>query len=128
LRSGTDGALGLIISLVSDAEGNPVPTAYFWATGLLSGFLDNAPTYLVFFKAVGVEAEVFMTTFATTLLAISMGAVFMGALSYIGNAPNFMVKAIAEDAKVQMPTFFGYMAWSFTVLIPVFVLVMFIFL
>ena len=128
LKSGTDGALGFIISLVSDAEGNPLPIAYFWATGLLSGFLDNAPTYLVFFKAVGVEAQAFMTSFSSTLLAISMGAVFMGALSYIGNAPNFMVKAIAEDAKVAMPTFLGYMVWSFTILIPVFVLVTFVFL
>ena len=95
---------------------------------MLSGFLDNAPTYLVFFKAVGVEAQAFMTSFSSTLLAISMGAVFMGALSYIGNAPNFMVKAIAEDAKVAMPTFLGYIVWSFTILIPVFVLVTFVFL
>ena len=69
-----------------------------------------------------------MSTYAPTLLAISMGSVFMGALSYIGNAPNFMVKAIAEDSKVQMPSFFGYMAWSFTILIPIFVLVTFVFL
>ncbi len=128
LKGGSTGALGFVIDLVSGADGAPIPTAYFWATGLLSGFLDNAPTYLVFFKAVGVSPEAFMTTFATTLLAISMGAVFMGALSYIGNAPNFMVKAIAETEKVAMPTFFGYMAWSFTVLMPIFVLVMFVFL
>ena len=127
LKSGSDGALASIINVVSGADGNPIPAAYFWATGLLSGFLDNAPTYLVFFKAVGVEAEVFMTTFSTTLLAISMGAVFMGALSYIGNAPNFMVKAIAENEKVAMPSFFGYMAWSFSVLIPIFFLVTLVF-
>ena len=128
LKGGTNGALGFTIDFVSNAEGQPVPAAYFWATGLLSGFLDNAPTYLVFFKATGQGAAALMGPFAATLLAISMGAVFMGALSYIGNAPNFMVKAIAEDAKVKMPTFFGYMAWSFTVLIPIFVLVMFVFL
>jgi len=128
LRGGSDGALGFIVSAVSNEAGAPIPQAYFWATGLLSGFLDNAPTYLVFFKAVGVEPEAFMTTFASTLLAISMGSVFMGALSYIGNAPNFMVKAIAENAKVPMPTFFGYMAWSFAVLMPIFVLVTFVFL
>lgn len=142
LKSGTDGSLALIINLVSDSNGAPVPAAYYWATGLLSGFLDNAPTYLVFFKSVNIGPEAVETFgsaeaafqsfeaggFGLTLLAISMGAVFMGALSYIGNAPNFMVKAIAEDAKVQMPTFFGYMAWSFTILIPVFVLVMFVFL
>lgn len=128
LKGGADGSLGFIIGLVSATDGQPLPQAYFWATGLLSGFLDNAPTYLVFFKAVGASPDAFMTTFATTLLAISMGAVFMGALSYIGNAPNFMVKAIAENEKVKMPTFFGYMAWSFSVLMPIFVIVMFVFL
>ena len=128
LKSGSDGALGFIINLVSTPEGEPLPQIYFWATGLLSGFLDNAPTYVVFFEATNKGAELLMGPFASTLLAISMGSVFMGALSYIGNAPNFMVKAIAEDAKVQMPSFFGYMIWSFSILIPIFVLVTFVFL
>ena len=128
LRGGSQGALGFIIDLISDPAGQPVPEAYFWATGLLSGFLDNAPTYLVFFKAAGGDPDMLMDPLYSTLLAISMGAVFMGALSYIGNAPNFMVKAIAEDAKIKMPTFFGYIAWSFTILIPIFFLVMFVFL
>lgn len=123
LKAGSKGALGFIINAVSDGQGEPVAASYFWATGLLSGFLDNAPTYVVFFEATNKGPELLMTTYASTLLAISMGAVFMGALSYIGNAPNFMVKAIAEDAKVKMPSFFGYMLWSFSILIPVFVLV-----
>ena len=99
---------------------------YFWATGVLSSFLDNAPTYLVFFNTAGGDAQALMTTFAPTLAAISAGAVFMGANTYIGNAPNLMVKAIAEDRGVKMPSFFGYMLWSGAVLIPLFVLITFI--
>ena len=93
---------------------------YFWATGLLSSFLDNAPTYLVFFNLAGGDAQTLMTTGATTLAAISAGAVFMGANTYIGNAPNFMVKAIAESRGVRMPSFFAYLGWSGAVLMPLF--------
>ena len=128
LKSGSDGALGFIINAVSSTDGEPIPRLYFWFTGLLSGYLDNAPTYVVFFEATNRSALELMTTHAATLMAISMGAVFMGALSYIGNAPNFMVKAIAEDAKVKMPSFFGYMIWSFSILLPIFILVTLIFL
>jgi Na+/H+ antiporter NhaD/arsenite permease-like protein len=99
---------------------------YFWITGLLSSFLDNAPTYLVFFNTAGGDAQVLMTTLAPTLAAISAGAVFMGANSYIGNAPNLMVKAIAEDRGIKMPSFFGYMVWSICVLIPLFIVMTFI--
>ena len=95
---------------------------YFWLSGLLSGFLDNAPTYLVFFNLASGNAASLMTTFENTLLAISMGSVFMGALSYIGNAPNFMVKTIACQHKITMPSFFGYMKWSIAILIPVFII------
>jgi len=105
------------------------PWQFFWATGLLSSLLDNAPTYLTFLalgqglrlapEIVGVPASI--------LTAISVGAVAMGATTYIGNAPNFMVKAIAEEAGVKMPSFFGYMAYSGVVLIPLFVLVTFVF-
>ncbi|MOA45343.1 hypothetical protein D3C78_1677340 [compost metagenome] len=91
---------------------------YFWMTGLLSGFLDNAPTYLVFFNLAAGDAQVLMHDLPRTLLAVSMGSVFMGALTYIGNAPNFMVKAIAEQRGVAMPSFFGYMAWSLAILVP----------
>ncbi|MDR5779986.1 sodium:proton antiporter [Caballeronia sp. LZ065] len=120
LRAGADGAFAGIVHVVSDANGKPVDLAYFWATGLLSSFLDNAPTYLVFFNLAGGDARTLMTTDATTLAAISAGAVFMGANTYIGNAPNFMVKAIAESRGVRMPGFFGYMAWSGVVLLPLF--------
>ncbi len=100
LRAGAGGAFAGIVHLVTDASGKPIDIAYFWATGLLSSFLDNAPTYLVFFNLAGGDAQTLMTTGATTLAAISAGAVFMGANSYIGNAPNFMVKAIAESRGV----------------------------
>ncbi|MFS2008788.1 sodium:proton antiporter [Azospirillum sp. CT11-132] len=117
LKAGTDGALGAIISAVNEG-GKPNPAAYFWATGILSSFLDNAPTYLIFFNTAGGEAQPLMTDLSLTLTAISAGAVFMGANSYIGNAPNFMVKAIAEERGVAMPSFFGYMAWSCGILVP----------
>jgi len=120
LRAGADGALAPLVALVSTETGQPDNLAFFWLTGALSSFLDNAPTYLVFFELAGGDPQELMTTFATTLAAISTGAVFMGANSYIGNAPNFMVYAIARDRGIRMPSFFGYMAWSGTVLIPTF--------
>ena len=126
LRAGVSGPFGAVVSAVTNADGTPNPAMYFWATGALSSFLDNAPTYLVFFNTAGGDPKVLMTTLAPTLAAISAGAVFMGANTYIGNAPNLMVKAIAEDRGVQMPSFFGYMAWSGAVLIPLFVIMTFI--
>jgi Na+/H+ antiporter NhaD/arsenite permease-like protein len=93
---------------------------------VLSAFLDNAPTYLVFFELAGGNAATLMGALAPTLAAISMGAVFMGALTYIGNAPNFMVYAIASERGVRMPSFFGYMLWSVLALGPVFVLLTFV--
>ncbi|MGL4668243.1 MAG: sodium:proton antiporter, partial [Saezia sp.] len=85
-----------------------------------SSFLDNAPTYLVFFNTASGDSSILMTSLGSTLMAISAGAVFMGANTYIGNAPNLMVKAIADSSGVQMPSFFGYMAWSLAVLLPLF--------
>ncbi len=126
LRAGIDGPFGAVIAAVTRPDGSPDPAMYFWASGLLSSFLDNAPTYLVFFNTAGGDAQVLMTTLAPTLAAISAGSVFMGANSYIGNAPNLMVKAIAEDRGVKMPSFFGYMVWSGAVLIPLFVVMTFI--
>ncbi|MHC4247244.1 MAG: sodium:proton antiporter, partial [Planctomycetota bacterium] len=114
------------------------PTHFFWLTGILSSFLDNAPTYLVFFQT----AES-MTPAAgegildlqngghireDLLTAISLGAVFMGANTYIGNGPNFMVKSIAEQSGVRMPSFFGYMVYSVIVLIPAMIVVNLLFL
>ncbi|MGC2040421.1 MAG: sodium:proton antiporter [Paraburkholderia caledonica] len=120
LRAGEAGAFAGVVHLVNDSAGRPHDAMYFWATGLLSSFLDNAPTYLVFFNLAGGDASSLMTTGATTLAAISAGAVFMGANSYIGNAPNFMVKAIAESRGVRMPSFFAYLGWSGAVLLPLF--------
>lgn len=127
LRAGLDGAFAPLVSLVTEPGGEPNNLAYFWLTGALSSFLDNAPTYLVFFELAGGDPQALMTTFATTLVAISAGAVFMGANTYIGNAPNFMVYAIARESGVKMPGFFGYMLWSGAVLIPTFLIAGFVF-
>jgi len=126
LKAGTEGPFGAVVAAVTRPDGLPDPAMYFWATGVLSSFLDNAPTYLVFFNTAGGDAKILMTTMAPTLAAISAGAVFMGANSYIGNAPNMMVKAIAEDRGVKMPSFFGYMAWSGGILLPLLVVMTFI--
>lgn len=127
LKAGTDGALGVIISSVSNEVG-PVNYMYFWATGILSSFLDNAPTYLVFFNTAGGDPSILMGDLSQTLLAISAGAVFMGANTYIGNAPNFMVKSISESSGIKMPSFFGYLfKWSVPILMPLFIIVSFIF-
>ena len=127
LRAGSAGALGWVIDGVTQADGTPLNAAYFWATGILSSFLDNAPTYLVFFNTAGGDPEQLMGELSGTLLAISAGAVFMGAVTYIGNAPNFMVRSIAEDRGIKMPSFFGYMLWSCGILMPLFVVVTFLF-
>lgn len=113
--------------------GVTTPTQFFWAAGILSSFLDNAPTYLTFLSlAGGLEAQTGVFTDLGTiapaiLMAISCGAVFMGANTYIGNAPNFMVRSIAEENGIKMPSFFGYMVWSVVILLPIFVLDMLIF-
>jgi Na+/H+ antiporter NhaD/arsenite permease-like protein len=126
LKAGTAGPFAALAHAVTGADGQPQPAAYFWLCGLLSSFLDNAPTYLVFFNLAGGDPQALMTSGAATLAAISAGAVFMGANSYIGNAPNFMVKAIAEERGVAMPSFFGYLLWSGSVLLPLFALMTFI--
>jgi Na+/H+ antiporter NhaD/arsenite permease-like protein len=114
------------------------PTGYFWTTGTLSSFLDNAPTYLVFLTTAvtqpvpsGVASIQLVdgSIVAEPLLAaVSLGAVLMGANTYIGNGPNFMVKAIAEERGIRMPTFFGYMAWAAAILLPVFIATTVVFL
>ncbi len=127
LKVGKDGALAPLVALVTNPDGQPNDIWYFWLTGILSSFLDNAPTYLVFFNLAGGDANVLMGALASTLAAISCGAVFMGANTYIGNAPNFMVKAVVEESGIRMPSFFGYMAWSCAILVPLFVLLTVIF-
>ncbi|MEX0591648.1 MAG: sodium:proton antiporter, partial [Xanthobacteraceae bacterium] len=116
-----------LVDLVTNDAGQPVNFWYFWLTGILSSFLDNAPTYLVFFNLAGGDPQVLMGPLASTLAAISAGAVFMGANSYIGNAPNFMVLAIAKHGGVKMPSFFGFMGWAAVFLLPCFALVTLIF-
>ncbi|MCX4239975.1 sodium:proton antiporter [Paraliomyxa miuraensis] len=130
----------MILKAQGGSLGVDSPAKFFWFTGVLSSFLDNAPTYLVFFStaqgmvesgalAYPADQMVHMTVQGATevphiiLQAISVGAVFMGANTYIGNGPNFMVKAIAEEQRVEMPGFFGYMKWSILLLIPCFGLV-----
>nr|MEC9474785.1 sodium:proton antiporter [Candidatus Neomarinimicrobiota bacterium] len=126
LKAGTSGALAAVINSVSSDSG-PVNHMYFWLTGILSSFLDNAPTYLVFFNTAGGDAQVLMGELSQTLLAISAGAVFMGANTYIGNAPNFMVKSIAESSGIEMPSFFGYFLYSLVILFPLFGIVSLLF-
>lgn len=104
------------------------PSQMFWVTGALSSFLDNTPTYLVFLTTAGSMGFASGLTTALgvvpakMLTAISCGAVFMGAMTYIGNAPNFMVKSISDENGVKMPSFFGYIAWSLCCLVPVFLI------
>lgn len=110
------------------------PWQFYWATGILSSFLDNAPTYLVFATTAqsvaqykGIVDNLIIGIPEIYLRAVSVGAVFMGANTYIGNGPNFMVKAICEENDIKMPSFFGYMAWSCGILIPLFILITFVF-
>jgi Na+/H+ antiporter NhaD/arsenite permease-like protein len=127
LQAGRDGPFAWFLAFMTADDGTPKNVAYFWLTGGLSALLDNAPTYLVFFELAGGTAGKLMGELAGTLAAISMGAVYMGALTYIGNAPNFMIYAIATERGVKMPSFFGYIVWSATILLPVFVLLTFVF-
>jgi len=120
-----------ILNAYGDQLGFDTTTEFFWGTGLLSSFLDNAPTYVVFFetaRTMGSDGPTVAGVAESFLVAISLGAVFMGAMTYIGNGPNFMVKAIAEKNNIRMPSFFGYMLYSFTVLVPIFLLMTLIFL
>lgn len=127
LRAGAGGPFAAFAALVSDPAGQPSVPMYFWATGVLSSVLDNAPTYLVFFNMASGNPVELMGPLSSTLQAISVGAVFMGAMTYIGNAPNFMIKAIASHHRIRMPGFFGYMLWSGLFLLPLFFLMTWLF-
>jgi Na+/H+ antiporter NhaD/arsenite permease-like protein len=135
LRAGTDGPLKFVIDSLS-INGQPVNYMYYWLSGGLSAFLDSAPAYLVFFHtaaapaaSLGMATHTYMTdVMPTTLIAITMGASFMGAITYIGNAPNMMIQAIAEDDGIKMPSFFGYMVWSVCILVPLFILMQFLYI
>jgi Na+/H+ antiporter NhaD/arsenite permease-like protein len=126
LDAGKNGAFAWLLSAVTERDGSPHQVAYFWYTGVMSAFLDNAPTYLLFFKLAGGDAGELMGDLSGTLAAISMGAVYMGALTYIGNAPNFMVAAIAIERGIKMPSFFGYLLWATAILVPMFLLLTFL--
>jgi Na+/H+ antiporter NhaD/arsenite permease-like protein len=128
LAANSHGPFAPVIAILEHQNGSPNNAAYFWSSGLLSSLLDNGPTYLVFFVVAGGKAATLMGPLAKTLEAISLGAVFMGALTYIGSAPNFMVYALARRARVDMPGFFGYMIWSIAVLVPIFIALTFLFL
>ncbi|TMG93938.1 MAG: sodium:proton antiporter [Betaproteobacteria bacterium] len=123
LGAGRSGALRDLIAALVNPDGTFRNVAVFWVTGILSAFLDNAPTYLVLFNLAAGNAAALMGPLATTLKAISMAAVYFGALTYIGNAPNFMIKAIAEDRGVAMPSFFAYIGYSAVLLVPLLALV-----
>lgn len=122
LRAGHDGAFAPLVALVTNADGTFNNHVFFWLTGALSSFLDNAPTYLAFFNLAGGDPVLLMGEDSHTLMAISMGAVFMGSMTYIGNAPNFMTIFIVQERGVKMPSFFGYMIWSVGILVPTFFL------
>jgi len=126
LQAGRAGAFAWLLAATT-TDGGPNDAAYFWLAGSLSAVLDNAPTYLVLFELAGGEPAALMGRLGETLAAISMGAAYMGALTYIGNAPNLMIYAIACERGVKMPSFFGFMLWSGAVLLPVFGLVTFLF-
>jgi Na+/H+ antiporter NhaD/arsenite permease-like protein len=126
LDAGRNGAFAWLLSAVTERDGRPHEVAYFWFTGVMSAFLDNAPTYLLFFGLAGGDARELMGELSGTLAAISMGAVYMGALTYIGNAPNFMVAAIATESGIKMPGFFGYLLWAGAIMIPLFLLLTFL--
>jgi Na+/H+ antiporter NhaD/arsenite permease-like protein len=130
LQAGPAGPFAGLLRLLADPAGRPAPAAYFWLTGLLSAFLDNAPTYLVFFGMAGGNAGALAGALtgplARTLAAISTGAVFFGGLTYIGAAPNFLIRAIAARRGVRMPGFFGYCGAALAVLAAPLLLVAFV--
>jgi Na+/H+ antiporter NhaD/arsenite permease-like protein len=120
LQQGADGPMAAMLRLTQDDGGRSNPLAYFWLAGVLSAFLDNAPTYLVFFDLAGIRPDHLTRHAEVTLAAISAGAVLFGGLTYIGSAPNLMLRAIASHRGVRMPGFFGYLGVAALLLLPVF--------
>ena len=123
LDAGVNGPMGFLLRLTQTSDGVLRPIALFWLAGILSAFLDNAPTYLVFFQLAGGDAAELTGTLNPVLTAIAAGAVFFGALTYIGNAPNMMIRSIAAHRGVKMPGFFVYLGLAGALLLPVFALV-----
>jgi Na+/H+ antiporter NhaD/arsenite permease-like protein len=127
LQAGDHGPLAPLLRLTVDTQGQPNPIAYFWLAGMLSAFLDNAPTYLVFFQIAGNDPVRLTGALSSTLAAMSTGSVMFGALTYIGNAPNMLVRSVAAHRGVRMPGFFGYMAVACALLLPLFAMLTLLF-
>jgi Na+/H+ antiporter NhaD/arsenite permease-like protein len=127
LREGRGGAFAPLVTLVTRPDGSANPAMYFWAAGILSGLLDNAPTYLAFFNLAGGDAGHLMRESPQVLTALSAGCVFMGAMTYVGNAPNMMVRSMAIGRGIAMPGFLAFLAWSGGILLPVFALTTLVF-
>lgn len=134
LQAGNQGALKTIVTITHSEQGEPINSTYFWITASLSAFLDNAPTYLVFFNMAGggsgelEVADYLMNHIPQTLLAISIGTIFTGPLTYIANAPNLLIKTIAEQEGIVMPSFFSYFYQALLIFIPIYLLLIVIFL
>ncbi len=126
LQSGAHGP-SAIVPWLGLGGSQPWPFAYFWLTGTLSAFLDNAPTYLVFFEMAGIRTPAMAASQTPVLMAISAGAVFFGGLTYIGNAPNMMLRSIAAHRGVRMPSFFGFTLLASAALLPVLLLISLLF-
>jgi Na+/H+ antiporter NhaD/arsenite permease-like protein len=128
LQGGRAGALAPLLAGVTAADDTTRVVATFWLAGAFSAVMNNAPAYLGFFLLAGGDAHVLMGPLASTLGAISLGAVTIGALTYIGNAPNLLVQTIALERGYKMPGFFGYMLWAGAILLPVLLLLTFMFM
>ena len=122
LHKGTEGSLAFIFNSITD-NGEFILSRCFWISGLLSSILDNAPTFLIIFHLASGDAQVLMNAKASLLMSFSISTVFMGALTYIGNAPNLMVRSISQSFGVKVPSFLGYMVWSVGILIPLFFII-----
>jgi Na+/H+ antiporter NhaD/arsenite permease-like protein len=119
LHKGSSGELSFVFDWISPG-GEFIANRCFWVSGILSSVLDNAPTFLIFFHLLSGDATKLMTSDSNLLMAISLSTVFMGALTYIGNAPNLMIKSIACSYGAKIPSFVGYLLWSITILVPLF--------
>jgi Na+/H+ antiporter NhaD/arsenite permease-like protein len=127
LGAGKEGPLAGLLELTIRSDGRPNPIAYFWMAGSLAAVLDNAPTYLVFFQLAGDDAARLTGELAPVLRGLSAGAVFFGGLTYIGNAPNMMVRSIAAHRGIEMPSFFAYTGWACLLLLPMFLVLTWVF-
>ncbi|HCU06898.1 MAG TPA: hypothetical protein DIC42_04890 [Holosporales bacterium] len=118
LQQGLTGPFAAVLKF-ANSNGTPNTHLYYWMTGIFSAFLDNAPTYLIFFKMIGGSAQDIIQNNNVTLQAVSISSIFFGAMTYIGNAPNFMVRSIAKQHDIEMPSFLGYMGWTCVILLPI---------